>query len=104
MAFKSGVSSRSWPEAIYVYVKFGYDRTLKNQLENSDGTDFATWTDAIMTHVQGHYRHPTLPTKIEFKVLSQSFKLHIIIFLQNSLPSSIDPVSCASIESPSRLD
>jgi hypothetical protein len=67
MALKSGVSSRSWPEAIYVYVKFGYDRTLKNQLENSDGTDFATWTDAIMTHVQGHYRHPTLPTKIEFK-------------------------------------
>ena len=80
MALKSGVSSRSWPEAIYVYVKFGYDRTLKNQLENSDGTDFATWTDAIMTHVQGHYRHPTLPTKIEFKVLSQSFKLHALIF------------------------
>ena len=80
MAAQSGVSSRSWPGAIYAYVKFGYDRTLKNQLQNTDRTDFSKWIDAVMTHVQVHYRHSSLPTKIEFKVLSQSFKLHALIF------------------------
>ena len=37
MALKTGVTSRSWPAEIFAYVKFGYDRTLKNQLENVDG-------------------------------------------------------------------
>ena len=73
MAAQSGVSSRSWPGAIYAYVKFGYDRTLKNQLQNTDRTDFSKWIDAVMTHVQVHYRHSSLPTKIEFKVLSRLF-------------------------------
>ena len=73
MASKSGVSSRSWPGAIYAYVKFGYDRTLKNQLQNTDRTDFSKWIDAVMTHVQVHYRHSSLPTKIEFKVVSRLF-------------------------------
>ena len=73
MAAKSGVTSRSWPRAIYAYLKFGYDRTLKNQLQNTDRTDFSRWIDAVMTHVQVHYRHSSLPTKIEFKVLTLRF-------------------------------
>ena len=69
MATKTGVTSRSWPAEIFAYVKFGYDRTLKTQLENTDGTDFSTWVDAVMTHVQTHYHHSSLPTKVQFKVL-----------------------------------
>ena len=63
-------SQISWPEELFVYVKFGYDRTLKNQLENVDKTDFPTWVDNVMTHVQTYYRHASLPTKIQFKVPS----------------------------------
>ena len=61
-------SAETWPNERYAYVKFGYDRTLKNQLE-SENTNFATWIDSVMTHVQTHYRHPSLPTKVQFKVL-----------------------------------
>ena len=70
MFLRKGVVSRSWPDEIFAYVKFGYDSTLKNQLENVDKTDFATWVDAVMTHVQTHYRHSSLPTKVQFKVPS----------------------------------
>jgi len=59
-------SAETWPNERYAYVKFGYDRTLKNQLE-SENTNFATWIDSVMTHVQTHYRHPSLPTKVQFK-------------------------------------
>merc|ERR1712018_384537 len=59
-------AATSWPSERYAYVKFGYDRTLKNQL-SADNTDFGTWVDSIMTHVQSHYNHPTMPTKIQFK-------------------------------------
>jgi len=56
----------SWPSKIYAYIKFGYDNTLKAQLDK-DGTTFNTWIDGVMTHIQTYYRHYTLPTKIEFK-------------------------------------
>jgi len=56
----------SWPRKQYAYVKFGYDKTMKKQLKKQ-GTNFATWVDSVMTHVQQYYRHYTLPTKIEFK-------------------------------------
>ena len=58
----------TWPKERYAYVKFMYDRTLKNQLE-SENKNFATWIDSVMTHVQTHYRHNSLPTQIQFKVL-----------------------------------
>ena len=58
---------KNWPPELYVYLKFGYENTMKAQLD-SDGTTFATWIDEVMTHVQSYYRHPTLPTKIQFKV------------------------------------
>ena len=57
----------TWPSERYAYVKFGYENTMKAQLD-SDGTTFATWIDGVMTHVQSYYQHPTLPTKIQFKV------------------------------------
>ena len=60
-------AATTWPEERYAYVKLCYDRSLKGQLEN-DNTDFDTWADAVMTHVQSHYRHPSLPTKIQYKV------------------------------------
>ena len=85
MASQSGVTSRSWPSAIYAYVKFGYDRTLKNQLQNTDRTDFSKWIDAVMTHVQVHYRHSSLPTKIEFKVLSRLFQFCIDTCTKSSI-------------------
>jgi len=56
----------SWPSKQYAYVKFGYDITLRDQL-NKEGTNFATWVNSVMAHVQTYYRHYTLPTKIEFK-------------------------------------
>ena len=60
-------AAMTWPSERYAYIKFGYDNTLKNQL-SSIGTTFNTWIDSVMTHVQAHYRHSSLPTKIQFKV------------------------------------
>merc|ERR1719216_530151 len=59
-------AAMTWPSERYAYIKFGYDNTLKNQL-SSIGTTFNTWIDSVMTHVQAHYRHSSLPTKIQFK-------------------------------------
>ena len=70
IALQNGVTSLSWPREIFAYIKFGYDRTLNNQLEYTDRTKFSTWIDSVMTHVQTHYRHRSLPTKIQFKVRS----------------------------------
>ena len=60
-------AAMTWPSEVYAYVKFGYDNTLKNQLA-TDGVSFNDWVNSVMTHVQAHYRHYTLPTKIQFKV------------------------------------
>jgi len=59
-------AAMTWPSEVYAYVKFGYDNTLKNQLA-TDGVSFNDWVNSVMTHVQAHYRHYTLPTKIQFK-------------------------------------
>jgi len=48
------------------YVKFGYDNTMKAQMEK-DGTTFNTWIDSVMTHVQTYYKHSSLPVQIKFK-------------------------------------
>ena len=61
-------AAMTWPSEVYAYVKFGYDNTLKNQLA-ADGVSFNDWVNSVMTHVQAHYRHSTLPTKIQFKVI-----------------------------------
>jgi len=59
-------AASSWPSKRYAYVKFGYDNTLKAQMDK-EGTTFNKWIDGVMTHVQTYYRHRSLPTKIEFK-------------------------------------
>ena len=66
-AFWGTSAAVTWPTERYAYVKFGYENTLKAQL-SSDGTSFAPWVKSVMTHVQSYYRHPSLPTKIQFKV------------------------------------
>ena len=58
----------SWPSKVYAYVKFGYENTMKAQMQ-TEGRSFSNYVDEVMTHVQTYYRHHTLPTKIEFKVL-----------------------------------
>ena len=72
--FADAVSSEvtAWPPEIYTQVKFGYENTMKAQLA-ADGTTFDKWIDAVMTHVQTYYQHPTLPTKIIFKVFEPIF-------------------------------
>jgi len=75
-------NDRSWPGEVYAYVKLQYDSTLKGKLA-ADGTDFNTWADAVMTHVQTHYRHPSLPTKIQFK-----YDLSEAIYKDASMPST----------------
>jgi len=66
MAKASAMNVPSWPSKIYAYVKLGYDNSLAAQM-TKQGTTFAAWADSVMTHVQTHYRHKSLPTKIEFK-------------------------------------
>ena len=60
-------AATTWPAEVYAYVKFGYDNTMKTQLEE-DGTSFSEWIDSVMTHVQSYYQHSSLPTQIQFKV------------------------------------
>ena len=64
--FKATVNA-TIPDLSYAYLKFGYDKTIKLQLEK-DNVEFSDWVDKIMTHVQCLFRLPSLPTKIEFKV------------------------------------
>ena len=69
MAKAAAAYPSSFPSSgrLYAYVKMGYDRSMKTQLE-SQGTDFKTWIDSVMTHVQTYYKHKSLPVQILFKV------------------------------------
>jgi len=64
----------SWPPYLYAYVKFGYENTLKAELD-AEGKSFGDWVDEIMTHVQTYYNHDSMPTKIQFKVFKLTQKL-----------------------------
>ena len=66
-AIAQASASVTWPEERYAYLKLCYDRTLKKQLEQ-DSMNYTTWVNSVMTHVQTIYRHPSFPTKIQFKV------------------------------------
>ena len=72
--FAAAVSSEAivWPPELFAQVKFGYENTMKAQLD-ADGTTFDAWIDSVMTHVQSYYQHPTLPTKVTFKVFGSIF-------------------------------
>ena len=71
------MSAADWPEKLYAYVKFGYDNTMAQKMDEM-GTTFNGWIDSVMCHVQTHFRHKTLPTKIEFKVNDKN--LHLLKF------------------------
>jgi len=49
---------------LYAYVQFGYDTTLNNKLGYGKFND---WVKEVMTHVQTHYLHGSLGTKIKFQ-------------------------------------
>ena len=66
----------NWPNSVYAYLKFGYDNTLARQMTRQ-GTTFKKWIDSVMTHVQTYYRHKSLPTKIQFKVIT---RLQVLYF------------------------
>ena len=70
----------TWPSERYAYVKFGYDRTMKTQLDG-EGKTFASWVNSVMAHVQAHYRHSSLPTKIQFAVCDHTIFLLISPFI-----------------------
>lgn len=59
-------AATTWPGSLTVYVKFGYENTLKAQL-TKDGTTFPAWIESVMAHVQTYYKHDTLPTDILFE-------------------------------------
>ena len=66
---KKTSKSITWPSALYAYIKFGYENTMKSQLE-SEGKTMSEYVDEVMAHVQSYYRDASLPTPIEFKVLN----------------------------------
>ena len=72
--FADAVSSEAivWPPELFAQVKMGYENTMKAQMD-ADGTTFDAWIDSVMTHVQTYYQHPTLPTKVTFKVFGSMF-------------------------------
>ena len=63
-------SATKLPEELFAYVKFGYDLTLKGKLE-SENKSFGPWVKEVMCHVQAHFRHSSLTTKIQFKVFKE---------------------------------
>ena len=52
---------------LYAYAQFGYDTTLANKLGYGKFND---WVKEVLTHVQTHYLHGSLGTKIKFQVFS----------------------------------
>ena len=75
------LTTTSLPYEMFAYVQFGYDKSLKAKL-SSEYNYFSSWIDDVMTHVQAHYRHGSLTTKIQFKVFSR--KNIRILFFQHS--------------------
>ena len=55
----------SIPSKLKAVIKFGYDDGMKYRLGSQD---FGRWIEAVFTHTQAHYRHPSLGTIIEFEV------------------------------------
>ena len=58
----------SFPSSMTATVKFGYETSMRDQLENLE-TDFHTYIDKVMAHVQTYYKEPSLTTQVNFEVL-----------------------------------
>ena len=67
-----------WPSERYAYVKFGYDKSMNRQL-GQERKSFKDWVNPVMAHVQSYYRHYSLPTKIQFKVVCT---IHVFILIR----------------------
>ena len=53
------------PTKLKVSIKFGYDETMKRQL---NGEDFESYMKGVITHNQAYWRHPSLGTEVIFEV------------------------------------
>jgi len=58
--------SFAFKKKLYAYIKFGYEKSMKEQLD-SEGKSIENFIDDVMTHVQSYYKNPSLKTKILFK-------------------------------------
>ena len=85
------LTTTSLPDEMFAYVQFGYDKSLKAKL-SSEYNYFSSWIDDVMTHVQAHYRHGSLTTKIQFKVFSRK-NIRILIF-QHYLIKTFSSTTC----------
>ena len=57
----------SFPVSMTATVKFGYDNSMQSQMETL-GTDFETFINAVMAHVQTYYLVDSLTTEVNFEV------------------------------------
>ena len=64
---KSRVRSEM-PTKVKVAIKFGYDETMKTQL---NGEDFMSYMEDVITHNQAYWSHPSLGTEVIFEVTKQ---------------------------------
>ena len=56
------------PSKLKATIRFGYEESAKQKIGSSKMDE---WLKDIMTHVNGHYRHPSLGTIIEFEVCKE---------------------------------
>ena len=61
-------------------LKIAYDKSLHDK-----ETDPQQWISEVMTHAQAHFHHPSLPTKIDLKVLFQLTKYLLNEIHENTL-------------------
>ena len=64
------------PSRLKATIRFGYEESAKQKIGSSKMDE---WLKDIMTHLNAHYRHPSLGTIIEFEVCKE-VKVLIINF------------------------
>ena len=58
----------SIPYAIKAKLELGIDESAKDTIAKRFNTTVDAWLSEVLTHVQAHYRHPTLRHRINFQV------------------------------------
>ena len=56
------------PSRLKATIRFGYEESAKQKIGSSKMDE---WLKDIMTHLNAHYRHPSLGTRIEFEVCKE---------------------------------
>ena len=88
MTVKGGAERISFPQRLFAYIKFGYDKSAKDYfnlvLKRPAGPydSMGDYIDAVMTHVQSYYEHVTLTTKVEFKVIDYKYNIDLHHYIQ----------------------